>query len=598
MSGAREMNTLSSRKLLLLHVCCLLVFLPCMAHADISVTMRLDRKEATLVDSVNAVVSVSGTRSSDSQPVLEGLEAFNVTRGGTSSRVQIINGKVDAGVDYTYFIQPKRTGTFKIGPAEVKVDGKIFASNTATLTVAKAPQASTEDRGPFFLSAGLSSKKVYVEEQTIYTLKLYRRTKVSDISLNLAENKHLAFKQIGKPIEYQSVYGGKTYQLLELRYALIASREGNYTIEPSTMSMTVFQPRRSSHFDLFNDPFFNDPFFSFSKGKPITLASEPLDLQVLSLPEKGRPTGFSGLVGTYQIESRLVPSEIKAGESATLTVVLKGQGNINRIPDLEMPELPGTKVYADQPVLETEADTDGLSGSKTMKWAIVPEKEGPYKIPPLSVSFFDTTADQYRVIKTPSLSLSVLPGRTEPVHASRNGGGDKVIEGASKQAIKELGRDILPIHTSSKSLSPSFQLRPGGGAFWLVTLVPFFVYAIAFCGMKFKRKSVEAMAVTRARKAAKTFTKQCRQGGLSAGPLAEAMRQYLNERFDLSLGSLTPNEAAQILKSNGVSPDTAKELQAALHRIENAVYTGRGQDACDIGEDIPRLIKQIEKEIR
>ena len=597
MSGIKEMNALFTRKFLLLHVCCLLVFLPCMAYADISVTMRLDRKEATLVDSVNVVVSISGTRSSDLLPVLKGLEAFNVTRGGTSSRVQIINGKVDAGVDYNYFIQPKKTGIFKVGPAEVKVDGKSFASNTAILTVTKVPQTSGGDRGPLFLRAGLSTKKVYVEEQTTYTLKLYRRTKVSDLSLDLAETEHLAFKQIGKPLEYQSVYGSKTYQLLELRFALIASRAGNYTIEPSTMSMMVFQPRRSSRFDSFKDPFFDDPFFSFSKGKPLTLASEPLDLQVLPLPEMGRPAGFSGLVGTYQIESRLVPSEIKAGESATLTIVLKGRGNVNRIPDLEMPELPGTKVYADQPVFETEVETDGLSGTKTMKWAIVPEKEGPYKIPPLSVSFFDTTVEQYREVKTASLSLSVLPGRTEQVHASRNGEGDKILEGAPKQAIKELGRDILPIHTSSKSLSPNFRLRPGGGAFWLVTLVPFFVYSIAFCGMKFKRKSVEAMAVTRARKAAKTFTKQWRRGRLSAGPMAEAIRQYLNERFNLSLGSLTPKEAAQILKSNGVSPDTAKELQAVLHRIENAVYTGRGQDSCEVGGDIPRLIKQIEKEI-
>ena len=131
----RKMNTLIGRGLLLLHLCCLLVFLPCMAYADISVTMRLDRNEATLVDSVNMVVSVSGTQSSDLLPVLKGLEAFNVTRGGTSSRVQIINGKVDAGVEYNYYIQPKKTGTFKVGPAEVKVDGKIFVSNTALLTV-------------------------------------------------------------------------------------------------------------------------------------------------------------------------------------------------------------------------------------------------------------------------------------------------------------------------------------------------------------------------------------------------------------------------------------------------------------------------------
>ena len=81
MSDMRGMKALLTRKFLLLNLCCLLVFCPSMAYADISVSMRLDRKEATLVDSVNVVVSVSGTRSSDLLPLLKGLEAFHVTRG-------------------------------------------------------------------------------------------------------------------------------------------------------------------------------------------------------------------------------------------------------------------------------------------------------------------------------------------------------------------------------------------------------------------------------------------------------------------------------------------------------------------------------------
>jgi len=583
------MTRVSRNSLLLLP---LLLLIPCVASAKVSVSLRLDRTEAALVDSVKMVVSISGSRSSDSKPVLRGLESFSLTQGGTSSRVEIINGRVNSGIDYTYFIQPNKPGRFEIGPAQVTLEGKIFSSNTATITIVEQPQSAGVDRGPLFLSAGLSSAQAYVEDQAIYTLKLNRQVKVSDISLALPEVEHLVFKQLGKPLEYQSVYQGKTYQVLEVRYALIASREGNYSIGSTKMSMTVYEPRQRSRRSLFDDP-----FLSFSTGKPITVASDPVELNVLPLPEEGRPADFSGLVGAFQIESKLEPSEVKAGESATLTVLLSGRGNVNRIPDLKVPELEQTKIYADQPILQVEHDDKGLVGSKTMKWALVPEDQGLYQIPVLTVSYFHPQYRRYVTIRTSPHALSVLPGAPERVKASADLGSGKALAGPSKQAVKELGRDILPVHASIKDLGPEFEVRPGGLVFWVLTLAPVLAYALTFCGMRFRKKSAGAVAATRAKKAANTIVRKCRHGQVRPSDLALHIRDYLNDRFGLSLGSLTPGEGAEILKSNGVSLNTAEKLRAVLERLEDAVYTGKGHEACDIGENIPKLIKQIEKEI-
>jgi hypothetical protein len=544
------------------------------------------------------VVSVSGTRSSESEPVVYGLENFSVTRGGTSSRIEIINGKVNAGIDYTYFIQPQKTGKFRIGPAEITTKGQTFRSNAASINIIKPAKSTGVDRGPLFLSAGLSSSEVYVEEQAIYTLKLYRRTKVGDLSLDLPETQNLTFKQLGKPLEYQSEYGGQTYQVLEVRYALVSSKEGSYTIGASRMNMTVFQPRRRSRRRLFDDPFFNDPFFSFSSGRPMTLASEPLELKVLPLPNEGRPADFTGLVGKFEIESKLEPPKINAGESATLTVWLRGRGNVNRLPDLKGPELDHTKLYADQPALKVEPDAQGLAGSKTMKWALVPENEGLYEIPPMTVSFFDTTTGKYRVISTSPHSLSVLPGKMSRVQNSENFIKEGGREGPVKQPIKELARDILPVHTSMKDFMAAFPSRPKGLFFLLLLCMPAFAYTFALFGTKFRRKSLNSSTETKARKASKLFIKKCHKGNLSASELTLLIRDYLNDRFALTLGSLTPDDASKILKSKGVGPDTAMKLRAILEILEDAIYTGKGSEACDVGEDLPRLIKEIEREIR
>jgi hypothetical protein len=566
---------------------------PRQANADISITLGLDRNEATLTDSITMLVKLSGVRNTDSQPVLKGLESFDVTRAGTSSRVEIINGKVDSGIDYTYLLRPKKTGTFKIGPAEVKVKGKTFLSNAEVLKIMEPVRSSGANRGPLFLRAALSSKKIYVEEETIYSLKLYCQKRVGDLSLDLPETEHLTFKQLGKPGEYQGVYNGESYKILEVRYSLTASEAGIYAIRPSRMNMTVFESRRRSPGSLFDDP-----FFSMSSTRPMTLDSEPLELEVVSLPDEGRPAGFSGLLGNFEIESRLEPSRVKAGESATLTVCLKGRGNIKRMPDPKMPDLDQIKVYADQPVLEEKTDSEGLTGSKTMKWALVPEKEGKYLVPPLAVSFFDTGKHKYRTIKTRSHSLDVLPGEAARVRATAGPEKGQATEGPAKKAVKEIGHDILPVHSSIKDLATGSRARPGGLVFWVVLLLPLFVYGGTLCGLKIGRKSTASMTAAKAKKAARDFIRQCRRDDLSSNDLISFITGYFNDRFGLALGSLTPDEAARIMESKGVSPETTGKVRNVMQALENFVYTGTGAQPCKIGEDIPKLIRQVEKEIR
>ncbi|MBW1670981.1 MAG: protein BatD [Deltaproteobacteria bacterium] len=568
----------------------MLISFPVMA--DVSVSMRLDREEATIADSINIMVSIAGARESDSMPVLKGIEDFYVTQGGTSSRFEVINGQVNSGIDYSFFLQPKKTGTFVIGPVEIAVGGKTYRSNKATLKVVKQPESTGADRGPLFLTAGLSSAKVYVEEQSIYTLRLYHQTRVSNISLELPETEHLTFRQLGKPIEYRSFYNGLSYDVVEIRYVLIPPEEGIYKIEPSRMKMTVAQPERRSRRGFFDDSLF------FSKGRSVAVASEPMELNVLPLPGEGKPSDFSGLVGSFKINSKLEPDTIKAGESATLTVFVSGRGNVNRIPDLKWPEPDHIKVYADEPVLEVKEDAEGLSGSKTMKWALVPGKEGRYKIPSLSLSFFDTKTNQYRKIETSRFCISALPGEVKQIQASTDHSNGQKIEGPVKKAVKELGHDILPIHASIKDIGKGSLIRPGGLVFWFVFIGPFFIYAVAFLGLKLRKRSGGSIALLTAKKAAKKFIKKCRQDGLSSNDLALCFRNYLNERFGLSLGSLTSEEAAEILKSEGVSLDTAQKIQAILKGLEDAVYTGKGQNACELREEASQLVRQIEKEIR
>lgn len=567
----------------------MIICVPCAARAGVSVDIKIDRHEISLVDSVRLVVTVSGTRSSGS-PRIKGLEDFSVDKGGTSTQMKIINGSYSSSVEHTYYLQPKKVGEFRIGPAVVEVDGRVYSSGTEGLSVKKSSAQAGHEDEPVFLRAELSSKKVYVEEQALYILKLYYIADISNISLSsIPETEGLAFRQLGKHITYRTVYNKRNYNVIELRFAVIPEKAGKYNLFPAKMSMAVRgRDRRRSR-----DPF--DDFFNMRRGRTITVASDPLSLEVLPVPEKGKPADFAGLIGDFTISSSLSPLTIKAGESATLTITVRGIGNVNRIQDISMPAIENLKIYSDEPVLETEQSDRGIEGIKVMKWAIVPEREGRYNIPPVSVSYFNTEKEMYDVIKSRPYQLSVLPGTGVEDAISAL---DKKYSGrAEKNIVEQVGRDILPIHSSISGLSPGSD-KYSGWIFLLLLFFPVFMYAGLITARRISEKSPEQIAREESARAAKTFCKKIGKTGLTASDVSEALRDYINRRFNLNLGLLTPDDAARILAENGCAEGTVKEMEGVVRELENAIYTGKGENIFKTDTNPAKLVSRIEKEIK
>jgi len=273
------------------------------------------------------------------------------------------------------------------------------------------------------------------------------------------------------------------------------------------------------------------------------------------------------------------------------------------LPDLKMPPLNHLKTYADEPVFQTRAGADGLTGSKTMKWALVPDKEGRYTIPPFTISYFDPAAETYRTQKTQPLALKVLPGETETLVTTPQTEKSKDPSNPAKQAVKEIGHDILPIYTSISGLKDdgwlsSKTMGPGNLFCWAILVAPFLVLGMVFLGFRLNRKSDQSIYAQRARKAAHVFLKECRRDHKDANGMMIAVRDYMNDRFQLSLGSLTPADVPKLLIEKGVHLETADRLRKVLEELEGRIYTG-GEATCgSASRDIPGIIKQIEKELR
>ena len=565
------------------------------AGAQTAVSLEVYPKEVTLSDTIKMVVKIQG-KNQGPNPLIYGLEPFNVTEGGTSSRFQVINGQISKEVDYIYSITPRKTGSFSIGPAEVEIDGRKYKSETVHIEVRESPSESGEKKDALFLRALLSDHRGYIGQKFIYTLKFYRTKDVSDISLILPDIQGLEFKRLGDHKEYTSVLQGVRYSVIELRYAVIADKPDSYTIPPAYLKMKVVDEHTRSR----RESLFDSPFFNMARARPVSIGSHPVELEIDPLPQEGMPGDFSGLVGEFSLGVSLMPTQIKKGGASTLTAVVSGKGNARLIQDLQIPEIKDVKLYADQPTLEIETTFEGMSGKKTMKWALVPQKEGKYEIPPLTLNYFDPDLGQYMKSTTTALTLEVLLGGNQEDTQETE---QKIhIEKPVKNEVNMQGLDILSIHEGFDGLRPNRFQQLDIWSVWGVLLLPPLVFLLVF-GVKIytSKNRLQGDSIVPKKAGARFFK---RMKALSAdAPALEMVKitnLYINERFRLKSKSLSPEEVYHILLENGVNKELATEVRDIIMNIESVIYAGdEGKvSMAELIGDLILAMKKIDRVLR
>ena len=300
-------------------------------------------------------------------PDFENWRVLSGPMSSTSSSIQIINGQMTRNFtqSYTYIISATKEGTFEIGSAEITVDGKTIKSSPVSVKVVKGSSSAssgTANQGQsqgitdrdLFLRAIIDKKEAVTGEQVIVTYRIYTRVPVSSVSVTkLSAFPGFWTKDLlsDKEALQQSteIINGVEYTVADIRkMALFPQKTGKLTIEPMELecvaqvrTQTSRQRSRDPFESFFNDPFFNRGVANVQKN----LVSEPLSIEIKSLPSQGKPMNFSGAVGQFGISSGIDKTELKTNDAITLTYTLSGQGNIElaELPQLNFP--PDFEVY-------------------------------------------------------------------------------------------------------------------------------------------------------------------------------------------------------------------------------------------------------------
>ena len=547
---------------------------------------------------------------------------------GTSSSIQIINGKTtrSSQTTYTYVLLPRATGRFTLAPAvanfgkdkeaaspsvtiEVVSNGAASqagqSSSAAAGSAAGASQAAATGSIPdkdIFLRFALSKTDVVLGEPITATLKLYQRVNIAGFeNVKLPTFNGFWSQEVQAPtnIEFhRESVDDKIYNAALIRsYVIIPQQTGTLVIEPAEMVCLV-NVRRELRSSNPLDIFFQDDYQTLRKR----VTSTSYKVRVSGLPG-GAPAGFGGGVGNFTLSARLSKDSLKAHDAASLLVTVSGRGNVSL---LEAPKIafpPDFEVY-DTKVTEN-VTAGGTQGSKTFEYPFIPRSHGDFTLGPVTYSYYDTGTRSYQTLQSQPLELSVARGE----------GGESVQTVSTaptaslRKGVKDLGTDIRFVATRQPRLVEEGHFFLGSGWFWTL----FLLLAAATAGTYF---AVRGYAARRAdvvgeknRRATKMARARLKQAGefLSKNlytafyeELHKALLGFISDKLNMDQADLNKDNIAQALLAGGVPQDQTDAFTGLLDACEFARYApDAGHEAMDAHyQEALKVISSIDAKMK
>ena len=530
---------------------------------------------------------------------------FDVLAGpytSQSSSTSFVNGKRTSvfNLTFTYTVMAQKEGTFSIAPATIVVSGNQYRSNGLKITVLPPDEDVSGSSGASASSSGSSSSNAKasssssssaVSGENIFMKTIVSKTKVKEQECILLQYKiywagvDLAqFTNNTKIPEFKGFlkqdleqgeiqtnlehYNGRNYNTAVIYQTLLyPQRAGEVKIEPASFEAVLRVQNRAQVRSIFDD------FFGSYTTVTKMLNAPGTTIQVSSLPS-GKPAGFSSGVGQFTIQSSITSQDITTNDAITIRLTIQGTGNMKLVktPAVDWPE--GFEVYDPKVQNNFKSTTAGVSGTKSIEYLAIARAAGDYTIPPIRFAYYDTEADEYRVLQTPEYTVHVARGAADQQQQA------VVNTFVDKEDIRQLGTDIRYIHTTSLPAVREPLLSGFTGLWWLLYLVPTLLAIFLF--VIFRKRILENADESRVRykKAGKVAQKRLKKAKklMSESNAAfyeeieRAAWTYLSDRLSIPTAELNKDNIAEILRAKGTADALIQQVRDVLSTAEFARY--------------------------
>ncbi len=525
-------------------------------------------------------VEVVDAQRTDADPVPPDLSgAARFLSIGTETSVSIFNGRATTSFTYKFWYQAVAQGTVEIPAVPVSVGGRTLLTEPLTLVVSDAPPRTGAGGGwredapegvsgeDFFVEARADAARVYENEAVVVEYRLFSRVDVDYASIaEQPSTEGFWVEELGVGGQSTVVRNGIQYGSRAIRrFALFPAGPGRRTLEPLRVEGTARVPRSSPR-SLF-DELFSMESSLLRSGVPVSAASNRVEIEALPLPRAGRPATFLGHVGTLNASASVDKALVDAGEAVSFRLVLSGTGNMRSLaaPDIQFP--PEFEAFPPEVDDDIAPSADGLRGSRTYEYVLVPRAPGRLALPAVEVAYFDPGREAYLRTRTSPIEVEVaaVPGAAAP--AGRPG---------AAASVESLRDDIRFIHTGEPRLRRTDRSIFAAAPFWIVALLPLAAVAGAAAVRRRSDRLEADVSYARARRARRIANKRlARARSVVRGDsrdfhaaLAGALQGFVADKLNLAAAGFERSDVRRAAGARGVAEHTLDRLFECLDRCD------------------------------
>jgi hypothetical protein len=320
-----------------------------------------------------------------------------------------------------YTLVPRSPGKLRLSPVVVHGTAKGTPVNgrTQALELQVLPQAGSGaapsthlEPGDLFLEAEVDKSSPYVQEQVLYTVRLFRAVAIENAALSApsVSGGDAVIQRIGQDRRYQTSRNGRSYQVTQRRFVVFPQTSGGLTIVPVNLQAALPLPYTGGL----------NGFWSQPLTKPVRVQSKPIALTVKE-PPAGAPDPWLPAHHVSLEEDWPKDDTVKVGTPITRHILVNAQGLLaSQIPDFDLSLPDGLKIYPENPQRHDTSGDRGVTGRLEQTVAIIPSKPGTFTIPSIELDWWNTGTDSEEQLHLPAHVLHVIANSavSPPVQSS------------------------------------------------------------------------------------------------------------------------------------------------------------------------------------
>ena len=508
------------------------------------------------------------------------FQDFTVVGGpNTSVSNYWSNGKRSFTKTYSYFLSPKKQGSFTVKQAQIEIDGQVYKTFPIIIKVTKAIEKPKDPNDPAYIAsqkihlvAEVSKTSPYLNESITVLYKLY-------VAPNIAAN-ILGDKQTpqyedfwNQNIEVRAFrpqnakFKGEDYRYVILKkVVLYPQKTGKLKLEPYVINLNIDVP--TSRYDIFGNRIVRKVQQSITSSTRI--------VNVKPLPEEGKPADFKGAVGDFNFSVTASKSSLDAGESLQAKVRVSGKGNLKlfELPKITVPS--SLEVYEPEHKENVRTNLAGMQGEILDVYTIVPQYKGKYPLPEVSFSYFDPKAKTYKRLTSEQLVIDVVNG---PSSVNTDTASNNTVN-TNKQAVTTNSSTFSFIKTNATWISKKEQSFFLSNIFWLLFLLPFLLIPLAIFVRRNQEKRNADIVGNKRRKADRLAKKYLSDAKKALGKkeafyiaLEKAFHNYLKAKLHIETSDFNKEKIQSLLTERNLDLTVVSEFISILENCELARYT-------------------------